>query len=304
MPKRYFVCPDGEQVEIKDCLDSCRMAHRCATKPFLRMAGEDRRWSGHASVTMLERCVRQRWLMERKDYSEVPTESAFRILGTGTHEKLDKLTDEKEGEESESLMDIDGIRGVVDLVEEDDGEYILTDTKTVGSYAVAKMAGITKIGEEPIFSEDGEPVLYVRGPKKGTQKTDPIYGFDPDSADISQYQVQPNLYRLAWEAMNPGKKITRMYIQAIVRDGGLITAKGRGVLRNLYLIPVPFMDDKPLKEWANRRREEIEGWMNGEEIPPVGSKEEVWGGAFCQKFCPVREHCRAIGDNPYLGGTA
>jgi CRISPR/Cas system-associated exonuclease Cas4 (RecB family) len=300
MPKKWFICPDGEHIEIEACLQKCRMGSRCATRPYLRMAGEERPYSGHASVTMLERCTRMVWLSNRHDYAVDPDDSAFRILGIRVHEKLDDLANEKE--ESETFLDIDGIRGVTDLVEEDNGEYVLTDTKVVGSFAVAKMLGISKIATKPIYTEAGEPVMYVRGPKKGAQKTLDVYGPDPARADVSDYIRQPNLYRLQWNATHAPKKIDRLQIQAIVRDGGTITAKGRGVTRNKYIIPIPIMDEDELREWAVKERGRIEDFLSNDIIPPVGTDKETWNGRFCQGYCPVREICRNVGDNPWLKG--
>lgn len=296
--KTEFICPDGHKVAVEECLEGCRMEHRCAPKPFLRMAAEEREWSGHPSVTMLERCTRMHWLKQRVPYAENPRDSAFRILGTGAHKNMEQHSDE--GEHEIRLM-LEGISGITDLVELDGDEYVLTDHKTVGSYAVAKMLGIKKVGEKPVLDEFGEPVLYVRGPKTGKPKTEAVYGRVPEEADMSDYTKQPNMYRVAWERVS-GKQISRMYIFAIVRDGGLLTAKDRGVTENAYMIPVPFVDDDTLLDWARAKRDEIVWAMDHEEVPPIGTYKETWGGMFCKRFCPVRDACAAYRDNPHLGG--
>lgn len=298
MPKKWFMCPDGETIEIASCLEKCRMGHRCAPKPYLEMAGEWRPWSGKASVTMLDRCLRMTWLSQRVDFCESPDRSAFRIIGTRGHSKLESHAEEGT---AETFMDIEGIRGVADLVEEEDGEYVLTDYKVVGSFAVAKMLGIGKVGEKPILDETGEPVLYVRGPKAGKAKTEDVYGIDPVKADVSDYQVQPNLYKIAWEATNPGKKIARLQIFAIVRDGGLYIAKSRGVQRNTYVVPIPILPEDEIKSWAQERRAEIEEAMASDVMPSVGTAKQTWDGAFCKGYCAMSEACRAAGDNPWLG---
>jgi hypothetical protein len=230
MPKKWFVCPDGESIEIKDCMEKCRLASRCAPIPFLKMAGEWRPWRGHASVTMLERCLRMRWLQERVDFSETPDGSAFRIIGTRGHAALE---DYGQGQlATEQYMELDGLRGVTDLVEEDNGTRTLWDYKVVGSFSVAKMLGICEVGTKDILDDDGNPVILSRGKNAGSVKTEKVYGIDPRKADISDYQLQPNVYKLAWEALHPDLQIDALKIFAIVRDGGLYLSKGRGVLRN------------------------------------------------------------------------
>lgn len=297
MPKAWFTCPDGEQIRIEDCMKSCRMAERCAPKPILKMAAEERRWNGKPSVTQLDRCRRQLWLQERVEYPESPKNAVYRILGTGTHANIEHRAEEGEAEQR---LEINGITGVTDLVDEDEGEHVLTDYKTVGSFAVAKMLGITEIDRRDIYTESGEPVLYQRGPKKGKVKQESIYGPDPEKADISDYIMQPNIYRLAWQEMNPGKEISRLRIYAIVRDGGLYTAKQRGVTKRAYMVPIPILPEWEVKAWMDAKRAEIVEAMESESVPPVGTPEQTWGGKFCREYCPVREACRAYGDNGYL----
>lgn len=301
MPRRWFVCPDGEQVEIDQCLKSCRMAQRCAPSPYLRMAAEWRPWSGKASVTMLERCLRQTWLEQRVDFGESPDRSAFRIVGTRGHAALEERSEE--GDWAEEFLNIKGIRGVTDLVEEDNGEWVMTDYKVMGSFAVAKCLGITDVGFKDVLDSEGNPVMYVRGPKAGQPKQEKVYGVKEGKADTSQYEVQLNLYRIAWEAKHKPKKISRMQIFAIVRDGGLYIAKSRGVDRNTYVIPIPKVDDAVLLGWAQSRRAEIEEAMAQDILPPVGTAKETWDGAFCRGYCPMRDECAKAGDNPWLGGS-
>lgn len=297
--KRWFTCPDGENIEIDKCLEQCRMKRRCAPRPFLREAAQHRGFDG-VHVTMLERCTRQLWLQERVDYAEEPDRSAFRVVGSRAHSQLEGRSTEEES--AEKKLEALGLRGTHDLVEEDNGKYYLTDYKVVGSFAVAKMLGITKQGEEDVLDSEGNPVLYQRGPKKGQVKTEPVYVFDEDEADLSQYMLQPNIYRIAWEEANPDKPIEEMRIFAIVRDGGLYIAKSRGVFRSTYMIPIPELEYEYVKSVVDVKRDEILEAMSSEEIPPVGSSKETWNGAFCRSYCPVREACRNNGDNPWLNG--
>ena len=44
MPLRYFICPDKQQIEVKDCLkeNGCRMGERCGTRSYLQLAAKER----------------------------------------------------------------------------------------------------------------------------------------------------------------------------------------------------------------------------------------------------------------------
>jgi hypothetical protein len=299
MPKKYFICPDNEYIEIEDCMEKCRLGERCAPRPYLRMAGEDKRWNGRASVTMLGRCPRMYWLQERVDYAENPDRSAWKILGTRGHGKLEEYTEKADS--AEEALDLDGLKGVTDLVEEENGEYILTDYKVIGSYAVAKMLGITEKGYRDVTDSEGNVEYYVRGPKKGQPKTEKVLEADPSRADVSNYKMQPNIYKLGWEYKNLGHQISKLYIFAIVRDGGLMVARRRGVERNTYMISIPIEPEAEVREWAYERRHELERVMNSDEKPRAGRSDETWNGNFCRNYCPVREHCRQMGGNPWLG---
>ena len=82
-----------------------------------------------------------------------------------------------------------------------------------------------------------------------------------------------------------------MYVQMIVRDGGVAASRDRGIDRNIYLIEVPFIHDDHLKEKFTKKRDLLLEALESREIPDKCSDSETWGGKKCESFCPVREHC-------------
>lgn len=302
---KWFICPDGERIGIKDCLDGCRLHKRCATVPFLRVVSwGDRKWNGKVSVTMLDGTgERVYWLKDREDYAMEPQARVFAILGTGAHKALEDRGDEY-GADAERRLEWEGITGIADLIEEEDGEKVLTDYKVSGSFAVMKAVGITKVGERPVTDQYGNPVLFSRGVRKGQQKTDPVYAARPGEGTgdgIARYAMQPNFYRVMYEETT-GEKVAQMRIMFIVRDGGLWDARKRGVTRNTYMCAVPRMDNDEVKEIMRRRRDEIVEAMVQDVVPPVCTTEQAWGGNRCRRFCDVRDLCAKLEDNPWLKG--
>lgn len=93
---KYFICPDGEQVIIEDCLKSCRMndRHKCPDLPILeRIASGRRTWTGTPSVTQLICGTCQAYLQIKNDYAVKPDDSVFAILGTAVHSLIEQDND-------------------------------------------------------------------------------------------------------------------------------------------------------------------------------------------------------------------
>ena len=113
---------------------------------------------------------------------------------------------------------------------------ILTDYKSGGSYQVGKALGI--VSTDVLDPAGG---VYKSGPRKGTPRMLKEYKADPAKADLEDWMYQLNQYRLFFQSA--GFKVDRLQVQAIVRDGGTIIAKNRGITKNVYLIPIPIMPD-------------------------------------------------------------
>jgi len=287
MPSKWFKCPDGEKCEIKTCLDDgCRMGARCVPVPYLRLIGYDREWKG-ISPSQAGNDIRLIYLKMVKPYAIDPQDRAFAALGTAVHGRLslhdfnvlaeEKLTDEQ-------------MRGIADLLSEENNETVLDDWKTWGSFKVAKALGLVA-KDEPII-ENGQPVLLKSGKNKGKPKTKKVSKLDPSKADLRSEIYQLNRYRIFFE--QSGFTVNKMRAVAIVRDGGTYIAKSRGIDKNLYMIDVPYMDDVRVLTYYT-------GLIDGlalaveTERPPKCGQWESWDGRRCDGYCEVSEYCQEMG---------
>ena len=235
MPAKWFRCPDQKTVLIEDCLKlgGCRMNNRCATLSYLRLIGYDREWRG-VTPSAAGTGPRLLYLRASTDYTIDPNDRTFAALGTSVHGKLSlhQYTHDVLAEEELSDEKMRGIADVLEVDEENQDFYILTDYKTWGSFKVGKAFGLVKI-EKPLLDENGDPVLLKSGKNKGKPKMKAMIEMHPEKADIYETALQLNRYRIFFERAN--FKISKIQVQAIVRDGNSYTAKNRGIERNLYL---------------------------------------------------------------------
>jgi len=286
MPAKEFICLDGERIEIKDCLERCRMDARCATKPYLEMIGYDRGWKG-ISPSSAGTGVRCLYLKATTDYAIRPNDRAFAALGTAVHRKL-SIHAYTRNVLSEEALNGDQMKGIADCLEMDEnapGEFCLTDYKTSGSYKVAQWLGIQK-KIVPILDDNGNAVLLKSGKNKGEPKTKSV--FLTETPDLQDVALQLNSYRIFFE--KAGFPISRMQIQAIVRDGGTFIATSRGIDRSIYIIDVPKLPNSYVTEYYNKKIDElIQAFDYG--YAKKCSDEECWGGRRCEKWCEVKDEC-------------
>lgn len=296
MPLKWFKCPpDGELIEVKKCLSvrGCRLGQRCATMPYLRNAATDREWKA-VTPSQAFNGPRFIYLKEVVYYAEDPHDKAFAILGTGSHDKLSvhRLV---RGFVSEQGFDDGIIRGIPDIVEPDEyalGFYILYDYKTSGSFKVALALGLEKTPVE-VIGEDGSPILYKTGAKKGTPKMKNIWtpNLKKGIAEIEDWTYQMNRYRILVE--EHGFNISRMVVQCIPRDGNTYVAKNRGVDKNVILVEIPRMDNDLILNHYDKLQKEIERSFKTHR-PRICNKKESWDGRKCNGYCPVSEECRQM----------
>lgn len=258
MPAKYFQCPVGDRVVLIDqCLALCTNSNgRCLSLPTLYAIGEQRPFV-RPSTTQLLKGLRQAYLEIVCDYAINPFDTAFMLLGTRVHKRLDVVAKRIEML-SEQKLDSETM-GTLDLIEPDElstDKFKLIDYKTSGSYAVAKALGMK--------SDDG-------------------------SADMREWELQLNKYRIEIERL--GFPISRMFIQSIVRDGGTYSARNNGINQNFYMIPVKRLDDIKVSIFFQRRNETLMSHLTNHEIPPMCTYEETWGNRKCKKFCNVAEWC-------------
>ena len=116
----------------------------------------------------------------------------------------------------------------------------------------------------------------------------PLFGTDLGAADNWEAELQLNRYRIMLAEL--GLKINRMQLQVTVRDGGLYVAYQRGILRNIYKIPIPVMPDDDVKKYFKFKKDSLkEALADGWTIPC--DDRESWDGMKCKYYCDVAQWC-------------
>ena len=292
MPAKYFICSDQEQTEIAECLKKCRLQDRCATLPYLKMISYDREYKG-ITPSMAGNGARLIYLKATTDYAIRPSERAFAALGTGVHGKL-SLHSYTYNVLSEEKLSDDKIKGIADVLEKDENakdSYILEDYKTWGSFKVCKAIGMVAIPKE-VLDENSNPIRYKSGKKKGEIKTKNVYEIHPDKIDIYETELQLNLYRILFEGY--GFPISKIRVQAIIRDGGLYIAQGRGIEDNLMLIPIKILGNNEVLFYYGNLDIEV-GFAFETRQSRKCNDWESWDGRRCnEKYCEVKEACNKM----------
>jgi len=297
MPARWFICPDEEKIEIGRCLSvrGCRMNHRCATMPYLRMCANQRPWKA-VTPSQAGTGPRVTFLKQKCDYAISPDGMAWISVGVGTHDKL-SIHRLVRGFVSEEGFSDDLIKGIPDLLEPDEEElgfYLLYDYKTWGSFKCAKALGIDEDKDNPITDKDGGPVTYRSGKRKGQIKYPLKPGMKPP--EMYDTELQLNRYRIVVE--KHGFPISRMNVYAIARDGNTYIATSRGIEKNTYLIPVKRLPDKGVLDFYSQLQADCDhAFETG--MPRICTKFETWEGRRCQSddYCPVRFYCKEMEKN-------
>ena len=292
MPAIGFKYPEGDKIlfedvvkyidsrGVEDKLDIERMGmYPPALLEMMKVREPDRK----PSVTELLNGTCQAYLERTRDFYIDPQQQAFSLLGTLHHQRLE---DSASGDMMPELeLELWDITGIVDLY--DSKTKNLVDYKSTGSYKASKVLGI-----DFYLADDPSGEVYKRAGKwgkKGEPKKVRRYWKNPEKADLGDWTWQINMYRLMLQSQ--GKKVHNMYVQMIVRDGGVAASRDRGIDRNIYLIEVPFIHDDHLKEKFTKKRDLLLEALESREIPDKCSDSETWGGRKCESFCPVREHC-------------
>ncbi|MBC8274806.1 MAG: hypothetical protein H8E40_07555 [Chloroflexi bacterium] len=291
---RGFICPDNQQVNKEDCWQKCRIGQRCLTLPTLVAIGTDREWSGKPSTTQCINGTRLEFLKLTKDYYIDPYDRAFALLGTRHHEMLEAVSEKLNVLSEEKLGD--EVTGILDLIEPDGDSYILSDYKTAGSYKVASAIGMIKVGKIPDPSGECYRSTGKWG-KAGSPKMIDKFGINPDMANMQDWVLQLNNYRLLIESA--GFPVSRIQIQATVRDGGTIVAKSRGITENIYMIPVKRLDDADVKDYFIDKSVALITAMETQQMPEPCSEQERWNGRRCKQYCEVWEHCE-LGQDAHM----
>jgi hypothetical protein len=270
------------------------MAERCATVPYLRLIGFDRKWNG-VTPSAAGNGPRSLYLKATTDYVIVPNGRVWAAFGTSTHEKLSihRYTGNVLSEEKLSDNDMAGIPDVLEEDEWNDGQYVLTDYKNFGSYKAAKAMGIvSEKVEETILDDLGKPVLLKSGKNKGKPKTKQksIIAVDLSKVDLRSEELQLNRYRIFFESS--GFPISTIRLQVMVRDGDTYIAKNRGVERNLYIVPVKRLHNKDVLEFYKTLSNEVLQAFSGG-VARKCNTWESWERRKCEDgWCEVAEACK------------
>lgn len=281
----FFRCPDQDLVHVKDCLDICRMGERCMTLPTLTLIAEEREFDGVPSTTQLINGTMYEFLKLTQPYITDPDSRAFMLSGTKHHKALEMVAVDL-GLPAEIALNID--RDIFDLLEEEDGELVMTDYKNWGSFKVAKAIGMVKTGMAP----DPSGAVYKKSGwwgKAGTPKQVPVFAVDPSQADNWEAELQQNRYRVMLK--EKGIEIKRMQIQATVRDGSTAVARDRGIIRNIYRIPVAELDDDFIVEYFQSKTDDLLTALRENEWKIPCDDKESWEGRKCTGYCDVAPYC-------------
>lgn len=290
---KWFKCPDGKIVEVEQCLNypygSCRLEERCLTYPTLAVIAKEREWTGEPSTTQLINGTMLEFLKITQPYVVDPDDRAFSLHGTLHHEMLEDVA-KSLNLPAELALSEDEDRDILDLLlPTGDGTYILTDYKTWGSYKVAKALGIVEIGKRPDPSGEVYKSSGKWG-KAGSPKMVPVFERMASEADNFEAELQLNNYRIKAKDKY-GIEISKMQVQATIRDGGLAVAKGRGLSRNFEMIKVARLDDEDVRSYFREKRQKLIMAVSGGKWDEPCNEVESWDGTRCERYCEVAMYC-------------
>lgn len=255
MPVVYFNCPDGITRPISECLEKCpRPEGRCLSLPTLHELSFSREWKGKASTTQLLNPTRMEYLKLTQEYAITPMKRAYALLGTQHHHRLEVIAKRIAELESEKKVEDLTNTGTLDLLEPDsNGNWILTDYKTWGSYAVLMI-------------------------------------LDKDSYERYNASLQLNDYRLKVETL--GFPVSQMRWQITVRDGNTWIAKKRNIEDEIMLIDGDWIDDDVVTDFFFRKNEALMKALDKKELPELCDYNERWKGRRCKRsLCEVHMFC-------------
>lgn len=261
-PLKGFYCPDKQTISKEDCFIKCRLGQRCRSLRYLVMAGDDRKYNGKFSTTQLLNAPRVEYLKIITPYYINPDDRAFAVLGTRGHAKLDYIVKSREEIISEYFLDGDQT-GILDALEPDcqnDGMWVMTDDKTWGSYKVYAAIKEGDIGRETM--------------------------------QLNNYRVKAENDKKLAEIVGKPIKVSRLQIEAIVKDGSTKNASMNGLEPGaIFMISVPKLPDTQVIDYFCKRGEYLQKCLDSETLPRVCTAEENWNWKMCRKFCDIWFAC-------------
>ena len=283
MPATHFICPNGEQVPIVQCLHKCPQSERCMFLPTLRAISKSlERNIKEATVTELIAGIRETYLKKTTNYAVDPQKVLYALHGQAIHCIHEGFT---EGAILSEIRLKDAITsGKFDLygrILNDDDDCVLGDLKVTSSYKLMRALGIYKVDVDT-----GE--VYKSGLRKGQPRFRKEFRYD-GVRDVLDWTIQLNYYRMLLE--DAGFTVKKMVIQAICRDSNLKTAAERSIDRTAYLIPINKISDHWLKTYFSQKAVALNLALLEKKLPPVCKPRERWNDKKCEKYCAASEHC-------------
>ncbi|MBR1419565.1 MAG: hypothetical protein IJ575_00685 [Selenomonadaceae bacterium] len=282
MPATQFICPDGQRVEIHNCLRCCPNQQRCMFLPTLRAIAKSlNRKISEPTVTELIAGTRETFLKKVTDYAVEPASILYALQGQAIH-SINECNTQGEILSEDRLRD-DVTSGQFDLCGKiiDSEEGVLGDLKVTSSFKLMKALGIYKV-DVPT----GE--IYKTGTRKGQSRTRKEFRYD-GFRDLQDWAIQLNYYRMLLE--RTGFKVNRMYIQALCRDSNLRIASERGIDKPVYIIPINKISDVWLKKYFSHKAKALKTALKMKILPPICSLHERWNDKKCLGYCVARENC-------------
>lgn len=287
---KYFLV-DGEKYPISETIERGTFDDRWP-RAYLRHISHSRPWTGKPSVTQLLNGTRMEWLKINSETAIDPDESAFMLQGSISHYAM-----EKAGDVTETRLENDYVTGVFDTIEWSEGDATLIDYKNYGSYKAGLILGMEQYDEE-IVDLSGNVERFKSGSRKGEVKTRKAIRYNPEVADEAQYEIrlQTNMYRILIE-QNWRLKVEKIKCFLTPRDAGTYMAKGRGILKNTYMLDLPILPDDEVEGYFMAKSAALLHALETNELPPMCSELENWNSRRCRGYCDVAEYC----DSPYKG---
>jgi hypothetical protein len=279
MPCIGFQCPDKKAIGFDRCLEKCQMGDRCLSRSSLLLLSRQRKWSGVPSTTQLINGTMLEFLKLTNDFYESPFDGAFKIIGTRAHKGLEMQNDDLSL--LEERFEDEGMTGIADFLEIEDGLNTLGDHKVAGWFKVVKAKGYHR---EIIETDE----VFKSGERKGQKKTKKIW--IKGEPDCREYELQLNRYRMNFE--KAGFRVDRMKIEAIVRDHkNSPKVEGEYLLKPIEYFEIRKLPDDQVLEFFSKKREDLlRALQDGSWNIPC-SPDERWEDKRCLAYCSVNDKC-------------
>ena len=282
MPVTKFICSDGKECLISDCLKECRLDDRCMYLPGLIAAGRPHFSNGKFSVTTLIKPTRQVYLETKYDFAINPLSTVASMIGTNSHLMIEKNC--PCGWLAEARFDSEISSGSPDAVDLKNG--ILWDSKFYGAYKISQV-----LGYRPKWKLVGK---YVRGVNKGKDKW--IQEFAPGGVrDVMDIAKQLSYYKVLLEEHNI--KINKINASVFIRSGLDKTAKSYGLTKVNYTVPIFPLSTYLIKKYFQMKYDRLTKALETDTMPKVCSKKDRWDNSKsypdrkCNDYCNINKYC-------------